>query len=354
MSMIAAHRLGVPTITLDEDPDSPAAQVGPSYQGSIHDVGAIANLMRQCDFITFENEFILADTLLAACKSADFNPDNVVPGIETLRTIQDKLSQREAYFSNHVASPKAVTAENGTELGFPHVLKARFGGYDGKGTLYAKTEADYENARPVWENGGWLSEEFVSFTRELAVMVVSDSSGSYDTFPVVETVQKNHVCDLVFPIHDSEIIDRAKAVAISAVKALNGKGLFGVELFQHIDGEISVNEMAPRPHNTGHYTLDWGGTSQFEAHILSVLGEFSKVQSGIDTCMANILGVENAKNYDNGLSALMSYPEARMHWYGKRVSKPGRKMGHINVVGGDRLADRANLAREAFLKGWSQ
>lgn len=341
-------------ISLDEDSESPAAQVGPAKIGSIHDSGAIAELMAECEFITLENEFIRADSLQEACAKASFPVENVIPGIETLRTIQDKLLQRQAYHHCSVPSPHAVPAEQAHEIGFPCVLKARYGGYDGKGTRYVNSQAEYEELKPLWESGGWLAEELVTFTDEIAVMVVVDKNHGYHTFPAMITRQKNYVCDLVFPCDDEPVAWLAKKIAEEAVGAVNGIGLYGVELFLHVDGRILVNEIAPRPHNTGHYTLDWGGVSQFEAHVLSVLGGFSAVTEGITTCMANVLGQSGASEYDKALQELTTkHPEARMHWYGKKEAKPGRKMGHINVVGPfENIVEKAEKARDTFYQTW--
>ncbi len=355
MSVMAAQRMGVSVVSLDEDPESPAAQVGPAITGSIHEAESIAKVMASCGHITLENEFIRAETLRKACEIANFDPANVIPGLDTLETIQDKLLQRRAYAASGVPTPKAVDASEAHTLGFPCVLKARYGGYDGKGTRYARTEADYHELKPIWEPGGWLAEELVDFKQELAVMVVATQDGRYDAFPTMVTEQKNYVCDLVYPCADEEIALRAQQVAINAVKAVKGIGLFGVELFLQSNGEVTVNEIAPRPHNTGHYTLDWGGTSQFEAHVQVVLGCFDTASQGTATCMANLLGVEQAGDFDSAYDQLTRrHPEARFHWYGKKVSKPGRKMGHLNVVGQKDIVRQAIAARDTFYQSWSQ
>jgi len=355
MSVMAAQRMGVTVVSLDEDPNSPAAQVGPFIVGSIHDAEAIAQVMAECDVVTFENEFIKANTLRLACQKAGFPEEKVIPGINTLETIQDKFLQREAYMLKNVNSPKAVPAERASELGFPCVLKARYGGYDGKGTRYANTEAEYESLRPIWEGGGWLAEQLVSFDNELAVMVVVGQDGTVDSFPTVVTRQKNYVCDLVYPCDDPELDQYAQDVARSAVRAVHGVGLFGVELFQQSDDIVSVNEIAPRPHNTGHYSLDWGGISQFEAHVQVAVGSFAKVTAGLPACMANILGVDGVNDLDRAIDAVSrEHPDTRFHWYGKKEAKPGRKMGHLTVCGEGDIIDQAERARETFYRAWTE
>ncbi len=274
----------------------------------------------------------------------------IVPSIHSLGTIQDKLRQREALIGAGVPSPMAVALDDDGSLavdtiGFPMVLKARFGGYDGKGTRYAKTYAEFEALRKTWEGGGWLAEQFVPFKRELAVMVCVGPNSSV-CFPTMETIQENHVCDLVFPSG----VDASK-VALAAVEAVRGVGLYGVELFELSDGSVLVNEIAPRPHNSGHYTLDWGGVSQFEQHIRLVMGWPLIEPKGLPVCMANLLGQPNPGYHVRAIKAALSVPDVYFHWYGKAQSRPGRKMGHINAVGEDCVA-RAVLARQRFYDAW--
>jgi 5-(carboxyamino)imidazole ribonucleotide synthase len=165
----------------------------------------------------------------------------------------------------------------------------------------------------------------------------------------METVQTNHVCDLVFPANTD-----ASDVAIKAVEAVEGYGLFGVELFETEEGEFLINEIAPRPHNTGHYTLDWGGISQFEAHVRLVLGLPIPEPKGDGACMANILGIDVPGDWREGLrAAIQGDPGVHVHWYGKAEARPGRKMGHITAVGPDCRA-RATAARERFYAAWGR
>ena len=277
MSIQAAQRMGLRCLSLDSGEGGPAAQVADAVVGRLDDPEAIADVLAQCEYVTLENEFIPCGAIDSAFR--DYNikrpSGSIVPGVRTLDTIQDKLKQRQAYARAGVPSPKALEAQYAEEIGFPCVLKARFGGYDGKGTRVARTREEYEALAPLWKQDlieigkplgppsekAWLAEEYVPFRRELAVMACVYGNHRY-AFPTVETVQTNYVCDLVFPAD----VD-ASEIALRAVEAVGGRGLFGVELFETADGRISVNEIAPRPHNTGHYTLDWGGPSQFEAHV---------------------------------------------------------------------------------------
>ncbi|RYG26748.1 ATP-grasp domain-containing protein [bacterium] len=352
MSIQAAQRMGLRCLSLDPGKGGPAAQVADAIVGRLDDPSAIARVFETSAFVTLENEFIPADAIRQALAASGREASCVVPSVDALAVVQDKLLQRQAFDRAGVASPRAVPAERAEEIGFPCVLKARFGGYDGKGTRYARTREEYEAHRPLWELGGWLAEEFVPFRRELAVMVCIYGEHRF-AFPTVETVQTNHVCDLVFPAD----VD-ATEIALRAVESVGGTGLFGVELFELPDGSFSVNELAPRPHNTGHYTLDWGGPSQFEAHVRAVMGlpPVEPISEGF-AVMANLLGQPGAGDYRKGLEVALSVQGGRFHWYGKAEAKPGRKMGHLNVVGksGEEVADvveRAKLARERFYEAW--
>ena len=353
MSIQAAQRMGLKCLSLDLGECMPASELAPALQGSLNDPEHIADLARQCDRLALENEFIPADALHQGLKLAGAPKTNLIPEIETLATIQDKLLQRQSFSAAGVPSPTAVAIDEDAtkaieEIGFPMVLKARFGGYDGKGTRYARTLEELQSHSHLWEQGGWMAESFVPFKRELAAMVYIDRKGQAGCFPTMETIQTNHVCDIVFPSG----VD-ASQVAIAAVRAVNGHGLFGVEMFELEDGSVQINEVAPRPHNTGHYTLDWGGVSQFEQHIRLVTDLPTIYPVGQQTCMANLLGQPEANDFRNGIRrALEVEPEARIEWYGKVASRPGRKMGHLNVVGNDCL-ERAKRARKAFYEGWN-
>lgn len=356
MSIQAAQRMGLRCLSLDPGEGGPAAQVASAVVGRLGDPARIAEILSKCERVTLENEFIPAAAIREAMTRAGREDACLVPGVDALATIQDKLLQRQAFDQAGVPSPRALpltTGEEADRIGFPCVLKARFGGYDGKGTRTARTREDLETYRPLWGDGGWLVEEFVPFRRELAVMACRYGPHAF-ALPTVETVQTDHVCDLVFPC-DAD----ASEIALQAVAAIGGRGLFGVELFQTEDGTLSVNEIAPRPHNTGHYTLDWGGPSQFEVHVRAVMGlpPARPVSEGF-AVMANLLGQPGAGDYRRGLSAALNDPSIRFHWYGKAEAKPGRKMGHLNVAGihpeaVKDVVERAKAARAAFYKAWT-
>ncbi|MCW5941455.1 MAG: ATP-grasp domain-containing protein [Fimbriimonadaceae bacterium] len=349
MSIMAAQRMGFTCLSLDPTPNSPAAQVAEGVVGALADPLAIAEVFRRCDRVTLENEFIPGSAIREAILRAGADESRLMPGVACLETIQDKLRQREAYARSGVPSPHALALRDADQaldrIGLPMVLKARFGGYDGKGTRTVRTREELAALQGEWGEGGWLAETFVPFRRELAVMVFRSPlrTGAFST---METVQTDHVCDLVFPAG----VD-ASAVAIAAAEAVGGFGLFGVELFEAQDGSFLVNEIAPRPHNTGHYSLDGGGVSQFEQHVRLAMGLPLAEPTGRPVCMANLLGRAGAGDFRHGLAAALTVPGVHLHWYGKE-NRAGRKMGHLNAVG-EGCVERAVEARHRFYKAWA-
>jgi 5-(carboxyamino)imidazole ribonucleotide synthase len=347
MTIQAAQRMGLRCLSLDPDVQSPASQLAPSILANLDDGTAIARLLQQCEHVTLENEFIPADSLRKALDESNVHPSILMPSVGTLAIIQDKWVQREALTRNGLPGPRAFPVSHAHEGGFPVVLKSRKGGYDGKGVRMIKNAEELANTVAEIQPDAWMAESFVPFRRELAVMVSIASDGAVQTFPTMETVQVDGVCSLVFPAN----VD-ASEIAIEAVRAVQGRGLFGVELFELDNGEIQINEIAPRPHNTGHYTLDWGGISQFEQHVRLCMNWPLSQETGQPTCMANLLGQPGAGDFRQAIqAAIQAVPDAHVHWYGKALSKPGRKMGHINVVG-DNARPRAESARAAFYRGW--
>jgi len=351
MSIQAAQRMGLLCVSLDPAETCPAGFVAPCMEAKLDDVEALEHLLRNCARVTLENEFVPASALREALERSERTPDTIIPGIETLEIIQDKLLQRQALASAGVPGPVALPLEEDAalaiaKLGLPLILKSRKGGYDGKGVLLLRNADEVELHRTTWSSGGWMAEAFVPFKRELAVMVVRTPHQTF-CFPTMETIQEDHVCSVVFPAG----VD-ASQIAVDAVVAVKGYGLFGVELFELENGEFWVNEIAPRPHNTGHYTLDWGQLSQFEAHIRACFDLPMEPPHDAEACMVNLLGQRGAREWRRGLSrAMEAVPSCHVHWYGKAESKLGRKMGHINGVGVDARA-RAEAARVAFYEGW--
>ncbi len=362
MSIQAAQRMGLRCLSIDPSLQSPSSRIAESLQAQLDDPEALVEVLSRCHRVTLENEFVPATSIQRALDASGADPGILTPPLDSLATVQDKLLQRQALARAGVPSPRALALEGDgsqavRQLGFPMVLKARFGGYDGKGTRFVRDLEQLESLRAEWGNGGWLAEQFVEFRRELAAMVFIGGQ-SRGTFPTMETIQVNHVCDLVFPC-DAD----GSEIALAAVEAVGGMGLFGVELFELEDGSILVNELAPRPHNTGHYTLDWGGVSQFEQHVRLVMGWPAVEPLGWATCMANLLGIQPSGDYRKGIEAALQEPEVRVHWYEKEPARHGRKMGHLNVPGRSwgyspqetpSLVRRAREARDRFYEAWAE
>jgi 5-(carboxyamino)imidazole ribonucleotide synthase len=362
MSIMAAQRMGLRCLSLDAGADTPASQIAPAKQGSLSDEDAVAEVFRLCERVTLENEFVLGSVIEGARLWAGAERQ-CLPDPFCVERIQDKLVQRRCLVSAGVPSPVAepyLAGDAGlvARFGLPMVVKSRYGGYDGKGTRTLRSQEDVARFDAWLESSGfgdprldkgWLVESFVPFERELAVMVYR-SEDEEGCFPVVVSEQEGHVCSLVYPWEGDP--SGPQSVAMAAVRAVDGFGLFGVELFELADGSVLVNEIAPRPHNSGHFSLDWGGVSQFEQHVRLVMGLPCVVPRGEPTAMANLLGVEDPGDWRDGLrTAIEGDADVRVHWYGKAESRPGRKMGHLNVVGAD-CRGRAAAARERFYAAW--
>ncbi len=352
----AAVSLGVETVIFERSADSPAGRLTQAeIVGAWDDPDLLDLFASRCDLVTLENEFVDA-TILAGLEARGLS---VYPGAITLAVVQDKLFQKERIAAvglrvpafRRVDSPDDLPAI-AAELGWPLLLKARRNGYDGYGNATLHGPGDI---RPAWEQltrGGspLLAEAFVPFSRELAVMVVRGRDGAARAYPVVETVQRQHICHLV---RAPAAIPAAAAVAatnlaLAAVEAVRGVGIFGVELFALEDGQILFNEIAPRPHNSGHYTIEACVASQFENHLRAVIG-WPLAPTDLRApaaVMVNLLGRRDGPVGPDALRAALDVPGAHLHLYGKRESRVGRKMGHVTALGAT-LAEAEELALRA-------
>jgi len=342
MTAIAALPLGVEVVVLEKNPHSPAARLSPdSIVGDWSDPATLVKFAARCDVITLENEFVDAGAL-ALLEGAGHK---VFPGSACVALTQDKFKQKQALRNAGLAVPEFRAVGSPTEIiaaasdfGWPMLLKTRRNGYDGKGNVTLHSEADIASG---WQSLGGgknalLAEAFFPFAKELAVIVARGRDGAAVVYPVVETVQDNHVCHVVkapAPIPD-EVAGRAKTLAGRAVEAVGGVGSFGVEMFLSEAGEIVINELAPRVHNSGHYTIEACDCSQFENHVRAVLGWplGNPLMVSPAAVMVNLLGTEKTSGAPRGLNAALRMTGARLHLYGKMMSGPGRKMGHITVL----------------------
>lgn len=350
----AAVSLGLETAIYDTGPDTPASRLTHhNGVGAWGDFEALRAFCDGCDVLTLENEFVLAEPL----KRLEASGVQIYPRPGTLATIQDKLIQKQTmraagipvpHFMATAAPDDALIAAQA--FGYPFLLKARYGGYDGYGNATVRGPEDIpaawaKLARPGRE---LMAEAFVNFERELAVMVVRGRDGETRAYPVVETVQQNHICHVVRAPADisAEAAARAAEIAVQAVEAVDGVGVFGVELFAR-DGDILYNEIAPRPHNSGHYSIEACVTSQFENHLRAVMGwPLGDTALRSPAVMVNLLGTRDAPVNPDGLRAALGISGAHIHLYGKRDSRVGRKMGHITAMAAT-VTDAESIARAA-------
>ena len=343
MLALAARPLGCDVIVLERTPDCPAAQICPgSMVGDWNDPAILLAFGRRCDVLTLENEFVDARAL--AVVEAAGHP--LFPSAVTLALTQDKLVQKQTLQDAGLAvapfravqTPEEVIAA-GTSFGWPLLLKTRRNGYDGKGNVTLRGAEDV----PVgWQQLGGDGNElyveaFCHFKSELAVIVTRGRAGETAAYPVVETVQRNHVCHAVQAPAElpAAVMASAADLARRAVAAVGAIGSFGVELFWEPAGGLVINELAPRVHNSGHYTIEACECSQFENHIRAVLG-WPLGRPRLITpaaVMLNLLGAAAAPGQPRGLAAALGVPGAHIHLYGKAESAPGRKMRHITALG---------------------
>ncbi|GAB2885474.1 5-(carboxyamino)imidazole ribonucleotide synthase [Nocardioides pacificus] len=349
-----AIALGLPLRLLAEAPGGSAAQVIPDHRvGDYRDLGTLVAITEGCSVVTFDHEHVPTEHL-HALEDAGIA---VRPGPEALVHAQDKAVMRARLDELGVPSPRHAVVTSAAEVeafGFPCVLKTTRGGYDGKGVWVVRSVEECADPFATAAAAGVriLAEELVDFRRELSALVARSPSGQAAAYPVVASMQLDGICKEVVapaPDLDPELAGQAQAIALRVAGALGVTGILAVELFETVDGRILVNELAMRPHNTGHWTQDGAVTSQFENHLRAVmdLPLGSPAPRERWTVMVNILGGphEAGRLYDGLPHALARDPRLRVHLYGKDL-RPGRKVGHVNAYGDD-LDDCLERARHA-------
>ncbi len=357
MTAEAAARLGAEVAILEREANSPAARIAArEVVGGWTDHARLAELAEGTLAVTLENEFVDAPSL--AWLAARGVP--VFPTSETLAAVQDKLTQKRFMRAAGVPVPEFVEVaapedamRAGEAWGWPIVLKARRNGYDGYGNATLRDPGDVTAAceRLGWPERTLFAEAWVPFVRELAVMVARGREGACVVYPVVETVQRNHICHIVrapAPVAPA-VAARAAEMARRAVEAIDGIGVFGIELFETEAGDVLYNEIAPRPHNSGHYTIEGCVTSQFENHLRAVLGlPLGRADLVAPAAvMVNVLGSSNGPARAEGLAEALAVPGAHVHVYGKLASRAGRKMGHVTALGTDLAESEARALAAA-------
>lgn len=359
------HEAGIPLgirfkLLSDTPQDSAAQVVGDVVVGDYRDLRTLRAFAHGCDVVTFDHEHVPTGHL----RALEADGIAVRPGPDALVHAQDKGVMRARLDEIGIPCPRHRIVEDPADVvrfaaegpggGFPVVLKTVRGGYDGKGVWLAGDAAEAEE--PFRAGVPVLAEEKVDFVRELAANIVRSPHGQAVAYPVVESIQVNGVCDTVIapaPGLSGELSAKAQRLALTIARELGVVGHLAVELFETADGRILVNELAMRPHNSGHWTQDGAVTSQFANHLRAVLdlplGDPRPRAKW--TVMANVLGGDFPDMYSAYLHCMARDPRLKIHMYGKDV-KPGRKVGHVNTYGDD-LADVRERARHAagYLRG---
>lgn len=362
MMTVPAIELGLELKVLSEAPNSPA-QLATTMVGDYNKIDVVREFAKTVDVITFDHEHVPISVL----QQLEAEGINVQPPSKALAFAQNKLQMRQKLSTLGLPMPAWAEIKTASELddfifanGGVAILKTPIGGYDGKGVRVVRSSKDAND----WLNeitkygGSLLAEEKVDFVRELAQLSARNPSGEFTAWPLVETVQEDGVCAVVFapaPNTTESIMLETSKIARSVAEGLGVTGVLAVELFESRDGRILINELAMRPHNSGHFSIEGSVTSQFEQHIRAVLDMplGSCVARANHAVMVNLLGVDESNDFVQAFAKSMAaHPNAKIHTYGKAARK-GRKMGHITVVAqsSDEALQEARAAAAVLLRG---
>ena len=344
MLLTETRKFDIQTYILDPSQDAPS-QFGATkfILGDLMDFDTVYNFGKLVDVLTIEIENIN----LEALDKLEAEGLNVFPSPKTLKLIQSKAIQKKFYIDNNIPTAKyrrfrgfadIKTSDLFTELKYPVVWKSARFGYDGNGVKIIRSKEDLENLPDV----ECIAEEMIPFKNELAVIVIRSKSGEVKTYPVVEMEfhpEANQVEYVICPARISETVaQKAIEIAIKVSESFDHVGILAVEMFLTHDDQILVNEVAPRPHNSGHYSIEASYTSQFENHIRAILGlPLGNCDSKVAGIMVNLVGAEGFSGpviYEN-IEKIMAINGVTPHIYGKRETRPFRKMGHVTVVNQD-------------------
>ncbi len=344
MLLYDTRKFDIYTTVLDASEEAPCKLACNEFHlGNLMDFDAVYNFGKQVDVLTFEIENVNTKALEALEKEGV----KVYPTSKTLRIIQNKATQKLFYrdhniptanFSRFAYASEILDAVHNGGLTFPFVWKSAQFGYDGNGVKIIRTEADLKGL----PNVECIAEDMVPFKNELAVIVARNPEGEVATYPVVEMEfhpEANQVEYVICPARiDEQVAKKATEVALKVSKAFNHIGLLAVEMFQTQDDAILVNEVAPRPHNSGHHTIESSYTSQFEQHLRAILNlPLGKTDSQVGGIMVNLVGAEGHTGnvvYQH-IEDIMKLPGVTPHIYGKKQTRPFRKMGHVTIVNKD-------------------
>ena len=324
-------------IVLDPVQNCSASQVGAEQiVADFKDKKAIIELAKRSDIITYEIESGDSEVLKLVEKDAEINPSP-----ETLKIIQDKFLQKSFLLKNNIPVTEFIQICSISDLkqglikfGYPSILKARRDAYDGRGNFKIDSEKQIQKAFDFFNGAEMMLEKFVPFKMEVSVIAARNTNGQIKTFPLVENIHEDNILrETIAPARTSKnVAEYAEEIAKTTMNVLNGAGVFGIEMFVTENNQIVINEIAPRVHNSGHHTLQSSETSQFEQHLRAILGlELGNTTLLHPTIMYNILG---SKIFEGEYKSIeLSEQNVFLKMYGKKISKPLRKLGHFNLVG---------------------
>lgn len=358
MTALAAQNWNVPLRFLDVSNTFPAGKVCPFFEeGNFKDYDTVMDFGRGCDIVSIEIEAVNTDAL----KQLEKEGKIVHPNPRVLEVIKDKGLQKQFYTQQHIPTSDFVLVKNKEEakekldngkLSFPFVQKARVGGYDGKGVAVIKNENDFNTK---WLETASVIEDLVSIEKELAVIVARNEAGETAVYPTVEMLFSEEANLVEFLLSPASITVEqeaaAKALAVQVIEGFDVCGLLAVEMFLTPEGEILVNEVAPRPHNSGHHTIDACITSQYEQLIRAITNKpLGSTKMTSPAIMLNLLGEpgHTGKAYYEGMDKCLALEGVKIHIYGKEITKPYRKMGHVTIVEKDmdKLREKARFVQD--------
>ena len=342
-------------IVLDPNPGCSASLVGAEQiVADFKDKEAIIELSEKSDIITYEIESGDSEVLKSVEKNAEINPSP-----DTLKIIQDKFLQKSFLLENNIPVPEFIQIENIEQVkeglkkfGYPALLKARRDAYDGKGNFKINSENEIQKAFDYFKGQKLLLEKYVPFKMEVSIIASRNTKGQIKTYPLVENIHEENILrQTIAPARVSKVIaNNASIIAEKTMSVLKGAGIFGIEMFVTDNDEITINEIAPRVHNSGHHTLHSSNTSQFEQHLRAILGiELNDTDLIHNTVMHNILG---SKEFQGKYIPLkIDSKNVFLKMYGKEISKPLRKLGHVNLVANedesiDDLLEKLKIIKE--------
>ena len=360
MLLAETRKFDIQTYVLDPSQEAPCKLSATKFiQGDLMDFETVYHFGKGVNLLTIEIE----NVNLAALEKLELEGLAVYPSAKTLKLIQNKGVQKQFYVDNEIPTSKfyqysslellkSEITNQSFKIDFPFVWKSAQFGYDGNGVKIVKSISDLNNLA----SGACIAEELVDFKNELAVLVVRNVSGEVKTYPVVEMEfhpEANQVEYVICPARiENEVAAKAQEIGLQVSKKFNHVGILAVEMFLTHDNQILVNEVAPRPHNSGHYTIEASYTSQFENHLRAILNlPLGKTESKVAAVMVNLVGAEGFSGpviYEN-INEIMKMDGVTPHIYGKKETRPFRKMGHVTIVNED-LQEARKIAK--VVKEW--